>query len=135
MLACTLYARQAKVADPIYVHAKVAVIDDRWLTIGSANLNEHSLFNDTEMNLVTHDPALAVQTRLRLWSEHLELPIDRIPADPTEAIDELWKPISADQLERRTHDQPLTHRLVRLPNVSRRSGRALGPMSGLLVDG
>jgi phosphatidylserine/phosphatidylglycerophosphate/cardiolipin synthase-like enzyme len=135
LLACTLYARHGTVADPIYVHAKVAVIDDRWLTIGSANLNEHSLFNDTEMNLVTHDPALAVQTRLRLWSEHLELPIDRIPPDPSEAIDALWKPISADQLERRTQGQPLTHRLVRLPNVSRRSGRALGPVNGLFVDG
>ena len=27
----------------------------RWLTIGSANLNEHSFFNDTEMNVVTCD--------------------------------------------------------------------------------
>ena len=36
---------------------RLAIVDDRWLTIGSANLNEHSLFNDTEMNLVTHDPA------------------------------------------------------------------------------
>jgi Phospholipase D Active site motif len=24
----------------VYVHAKIAVIDDRWLTVGSANLNE-----------------------------------------------------------------------------------------------
>ena len=55
-----------------------AIVDDRWLTIGSANLNEHSLFNDTEMNVVIHDPALARETRLRLWSEHLELPIDEI---------------------------------------------------------
>ena len=46
-------------ADPIYVHAKVGIVDDRWLTVGSANLNEHSLFNDTEMNIVTHDPELA----------------------------------------------------------------------------
>ena len=83
LLACTLYARSAHVADPIYVHAKIAIIDDDWLTLGSANLNEHSLFNDTEMNLVTHDPDLARQTRLRLWAEHLELPIEEIPSDPT----------------------------------------------------
>ena len=120
---------------PIYVHAKVAVIDDEWLTLGSANLNEHSLFNDTEMNIVSHDPDLARQTRLRLWAEHLELPIESIPSDPTEAIEALWKPISKEQLERRNANQPLTHRLVRLPNVSRRSARAFGPLSGLLVDG
>jgi phosphatidylserine/phosphatidylglycerophosphate/cardiolipin synthase-like enzyme len=135
LLACTLYARSGNLADPIYVHAKIGIIDDQWLTLGSANLNEHSLFNDTEMNLTSHDSALARQTRLRLWSEHLELPISQIPENTTQAVDELWNPISKQQLERRERGQPLTHRLVRLPNVSRRSGRAFGPLSGLLVDG
>ena len=60
-------------ADPVYVHAKVAVIDDRWLIVGSANLNAHSLFNDTEMCVVTDDAALARDTRVRLWAEHLEM--------------------------------------------------------------
>jgi phosphatidylserine/phosphatidylglycerophosphate/cardiolipin synthase-like enzyme len=135
LLACTLYARSGSLADPIYVHAKIGIVDDQWLTLGSANLNEHSLFNDTEMNVVTHDPQIASSTRLRLWSEHLELAPSAIPADPTRAIDELWKPISAEQFERRSSGRPLTHRLLRLPNVSRRSDRALGPINGLLVDG
>jgi len=135
LLACTLYARASEFADPIYVHAKIAIVDDEWVTIGSANLNEHSLFNDTEMNIVARDPELARQTRLRLWSEHLERQLEEIPADTAEAIDECWKPISAEQLQRRSAGLPLTHRLVRLPNLSRRSSRALGPISGLLVDG
>jgi phosphatidylserine/phosphatidylglycerophosphate/cardiolipin synthase-like enzyme len=135
VLACTLYARSGNLANPIYIHAKIAIIDDNWLTLGSANLNEHSLFNDTEMNIVCHDPELALETRLRLWAEHLELPIDQVPRDPVEAIDELWKPISKQQLELRTDGRPLTHRLVRLPHVSRRSSRVLGPLTGILVDG
>jgi phosphatidylserine/phosphatidylglycerophosphate/cardiolipin synthase-like enzyme len=135
LLACTLYARAGNRSDPIYVHAKVAIVDDRWLTVGSANLNEHSLFNDTEMNVVIRNEQLARETRLRLWSEHLETPVEAIPADPTVAIDELWKPISAEQLERREQGQPLTHRLLRLPHVSGRAGRAFGPISGLLVAG
>ena len=135
LLACTLFARSRNLTDPIYIHAKIAIIDDNWLTLGSANLNEHSLFNDTEMNIVTRDPDLARNTRLRLWAEHLELPLEAIPPDPTQVIDELWKPISKEQLERRNAGQPLTHRLVRLPHVSRRSGRVLGPISGILVDG
>ena len=135
ILACTLYARSRARADPIYIHAKIGIVDDAWLTLGSANLNEHSLFNDTEMNLVTRDPELTAQTRLRLWAEHLELPSDQIPRDPTRAIDDLWKPISSEQLQRRDQGQPLTHRLVRLPHLSKRAGRALGPISGLLVDG
>ncbi len=135
LLACTLFARSGNLADPIYVHAKIAIIDDNWLTLGSANLNEHSLFNDTEMNIVSHDVDLARKTRLRLWAEHLELPIEQIPPDPLQAIDELWKPISKEQLERRQAGQPLTHRLVRLPHVSRRSSRAAGPVTGVVVDG
>ncbi len=56
MLACALYAPAGPVADLIYVHAKVAMIDDRVLIVGSANLNDHSMFNDTEAALVTDDP-------------------------------------------------------------------------------
>jgi phosphatidylserine/phosphatidylglycerophosphate/cardiolipin synthase-like enzyme len=135
ILACALYARSGPRADPIYVHAKVAIIDDRWLTLGSANLNEHSLFNDTEMNVVAQDPELALRTRKRLWAEHLELPVEQIPPDAIRAIDELWKPISREQLERRTSGRHLTHRLVRLPHVSRRTRRMLGPINGIVVDG
>jgi phosphatidylserine/phosphatidylglycerophosphate/cardiolipin synthase-like enzyme len=135
VLACTLYARSDKHADPVYIHAKIAIIDDEWLTLGSANLNEHSLFNDTEMNVVTHDPDLARDTRLRLWSEHLELPVEEIPEDPARAVDEVWKPMSKEQFERCAAGLPLTHRLVRLDHLSRRSGRLLGPLTGILVDG
>ena len=28
LLACTLYARQGPLADPVYVHAKVGIVDD-----------------------------------------------------------------------------------------------------------
>ena len=71
-LACTVYAREGKLRDIVYVHAKIGIVDDRWLTVGSANLNAHSLLHDTEMNVVTHDERLARETRLRLWAEHLE---------------------------------------------------------------
>jgi phosphatidylserine/phosphatidylglycerophosphate/cardiolipin synthase-like enzyme len=135
LVACTLFARAGKLADPVYVHAKIGIVDDEWLTLGSANLNEHSLFNDTEMNIVTHDHETARRTRLRLWVEHLELAAEEVDGDPTRVIDELWKPISKEQLARRQAGEPLTHRLVRLPHLSSRSERLLGPLQGLLVDG
>ena len=124
-----------RVSDPVYVHAKIGIVDDEWLTLGSANLNEHSLFNDTEMNIVTHDPAIARQTRLRLWAEHLELSPEQVAGEPARVIEDYWKPISGDQLERWQAGQPLTHRLVRLPGVSKRSGPLFGPLHGLVVDG
>jgi phosphatidylserine/phosphatidylglycerophosphate/cardiolipin synthase-like enzyme len=135
LLACTLYSRNEERSMPVYVHAKIGIVDDRWLTVGSANLNEHSLFNDTEMNIVTHDPRVAKDVRLGLWSEHLELPVEALAGSPSEVIDTLWRRIGLDQRERRERGAPLTHRLVELPGVSRRASRLLGPVKGLLVDG
>jgi phosphatidylserine/phosphatidylglycerophosphate/cardiolipin synthase-like enzyme len=135
MLACTRYAVANGSTDRVYVHAKVGVVDDRWLTVGSANLNEHSLFNDTEVNVVSHNPELARQTRLRLWAEHLDQPVETLTGDPATLIDEVWRPLAAEQLERRAAGAPLTHGLVRLAHVSRRSKRLLGPLQSLLVDG
>ncbi|MDQ4059177.1 MAG: phospholipase D family protein [Actinomycetota bacterium] len=135
-LACTLYGRDDGRAVPVYVHAKVGIVDDEWLTIGSGNLNNHSLFNDTEMNVVVRDEALARDTRLRLWAEHLEVSKGKLEdLTPTSAIDELWGPIARDQQERRAAGRPLTHRVARLPNVSKRAKRLLGPLQTFLVDG
>jgi phosphatidylserine/phosphatidylglycerophosphate/cardiolipin synthase-like enzyme len=134
-LATTVSARTGRISGPVYVHAKIAVVDDNWLTLGSANLNEHSLFNDTEVNVVTCDAALARQTRLRLWSEHLESSLDDVSGDPTDVIDRLWRPIAVEQRERLQRGDALTHRLRELPGVSRRSMALLGPLDSLVVDG
>ncbi len=123
-------------ADPLYVHAKVLVVDDRWLICGSANINAHSFFNDTEMCVATDDATLARHTRVRLWAEHLELDEQTVAAMPAaELVDSHWRPIAAEQLRRVRADEPPTHRLLALPGVSRRARRLLGPISGLLDDG
>lgn len=136
MLAATLSSRSGTRADPLYVHAKVGIVDDRWLTVGSANLNAHSLLNDTEMNVVTDDAQLARDTRERLWAEHLELPIDEVRGRPPCAlVDEAWVPIAREQLQRERSGAPPTHHLIALPGVSRRTRRLLGPLTGLIDDG
>jgi phosphatidylserine/phosphatidylglycerophosphate/cardiolipin synthase-like enzyme len=134
LLACTLNTIGGEKDWQVYVHAKVGIVDDAWMTIGSANLNEHSVFNDTEMNLVTHDVRLAQQTRLRLWAEHLQLAVSEVDGDPTAVIDRLWKPIALEQAQRRRRGERETHRLTMLPGVSRRSRLLLGPLQGLVVD-
>ena len=117
------------------MHAKVGIVDDRWLTIGSANLNAHSLLNDTEMNVVTDDAELARATRVRLWAEHLELDEGTVAeSDPVALVDERWRPIASEQLARRDSGVPPTHRLLALPGVSKRSARLLGPLVGLGDD-
>jgi phosphatidylserine/phosphatidylglycerophosphate/cardiolipin synthase-like enzyme len=125
-LACTLF-QPGPSGGPVYVHAKIGIVDDNWLTIGSANLNEHSLFNDSEVNVVLRDESFVRAARLRLWSEHLARPAAELEGDPCRIIDELWQPIS----EERTQEQ----KLRKLLHVSRRSRALLGPLNGLLVDG
>jgi phosphatidylserine/phosphatidylglycerophosphate/cardiolipin synthase-like enzyme len=135
-LAATVRSRTGGRDDPLYVHAKVGIVDDQWLTVGSANLNAHSLFNDTEMNVVTQDRELARATRLRLWSEHLEVPVEAIADEPPHrTIDERWWPVAREQQARHRRGEPPSHRLIELPGVSRRSARLLGPLVGLLDDG
>jgi phosphatidylserine/phosphatidylglycerophosphate/cardiolipin synthase-like enzyme len=133
LLATTIRSLSGHREDRLYVHAKVGIIDDRWLTVGSANLNAHSLLNDTEMNVVTDDPKLARDTRLRLWAEHLG--VDVAGEEPHTVVDEGWRPIAFEQLERLRAGAPPTHRLLALPGLSRRSSRLLGPLVGLLDDG
>jgi phosphatidylserine/phosphatidylglycerophosphate/cardiolipin synthase-like enzyme len=121
-LACTLY--QPRRADQVYVHAKIGIVDDRWLIVGSANLNSHSFYNDTEACVITCDAELARATRIRLWREHLER--DDVVGPAHEVVDGMWR-VSAED--------PAFARVGLLPSVSGRSRQLLGPLNGLLVDG
>ncbi len=42
-----------------FLHAKVAVVDGKWLTVGSSNLDPFSLLLAREANVVAHNPPLA----------------------------------------------------------------------------
>ncbi|HEY0696956.1 MAG TPA: phospholipase D-like domain-containing protein, partial [Micromonospora sp.] len=94
--------------DPVYVHAKVCVVDDVWASVGSDNFNRRSWSHDSELSCAVlddtrdarppADPAglgdgarvFARDLRLRLWREHL----DRAPdgsadadlLDPADAV-------------------------------------------------
>ena len=132
--ATTLSARSGRLSRPLVRSRQVGIVDDAWLTIGSANLNEHSFFNDTEVNLVTCDPTIAREVRLRLWAEHLERSPGEVSGEPVGVIDNLWRPIAGEQLERRKRGEPATHRLSELGRLAPVDGTA-GTIDSLLVDG
>jgi cardiolipin synthase len=48
---------------PSYLHAKVAVIDDRWATVGSSNIDPYSLLLAREANVVVYDAPFGRQLR------------------------------------------------------------------------
>jgi cardiolipin synthase len=51
---------------PSFLHAKVAVVDGRWATVGSSNLDPLSLLLAREANLTVDDAAFAQALRARL---------------------------------------------------------------------
>ena len=52
--------------EPSFLHAKVAVVDGHWATVGSSNLDPLSLLLAREANLVVEDRAFAQRLRHRL---------------------------------------------------------------------
>jgi len=55
----------------VYVHAKAALVDDAWATIGSTNVASRSFYADTELNASLWDPGTARALRAALFREHL----------------------------------------------------------------
>ena len=92
---------------PVYVHAKVCVVDDVWAAVGSANLNVRSWTHDSELSAAVLDderdmraPAdpgglgdgarrFARDLRLELMREHLDLDDDTDLLDPDRAAEKV----------------------------------------------
>lgn len=68
------------------LHAKVAVVDDDWATVGSSNCDGLSLFLNQEANVVVQDERFAATVRA-----HIERAIlDGVPVRPEEFADIGW---------------------------------------------
>lgn len=71
-----IYSPVTKGGADIYVHAKVMIVDDRILRVGSANMNNRSLGLDSECDLAIEagdraTEAIIASVRTRLLAEHL----------------------------------------------------------------
>jgi phosphatidylserine/phosphatidylglycerophosphate/cardiolipin synthase-like enzyme len=108
---------------PIYVHAKVCIVDDVWAIVGSDNMSVRSWTHDSELSCAVidserddRDPAdpaglgdgarrFARGLRLELWREHLRRDDDHDLLDPTEGFAR-WR-ASADAEDARVrHHSP-----------------------------
>ena len=114
-----VYGIENHLGVPVYVHAKVCVVDDTWAVIGSDNFNRRSWTHDSELSAAVldetrdhrepRDPGrlgdgarvYARDLRLRLMREHLDRDGDRdgddALLDPAAAFAELRR--SAETLE------------------------------------
>ncbi len=88
-----VYSLENHAGRPVYVHAKVCVMDDVWATVGSDNFNRRSWTHDSELSAVVVDEAsppgapgisaYARRLRLVLAAEHLDREVGtaRFPGD------------------------------------------------------
>ena len=92
----------------IYVHAKVVVVDDRWLRMGSSNLDDRSMGFDTECDVAFEGGDEATRAaidafRHRLLAEHLGVE----PADLARAENCEGSMVAAIEALRRPHGRGL----------------------------
>jgi phosphatidylserine/phosphatidylglycerophosphate/cardiolipin synthase-like enzyme len=83
-----VYYPRTKRGEAIYVHAKTAIVDDRMIRVGSANMNNRSMGLDSECDVTIDaalpsnkgvEPAIA-RLRTSLIAEHLDVPDDEVAA-------------------------------------------------------
>src|SRR5215475_725961 len=139
-----IYGVENHAGCPVYVHAKVCIVDDTWSCIGSDNLNMRSWTHDSELSCVVMDPDAGTQfgrdLRLRLAREHL----DRTDLDD----DDLRDPVCMFDAYRHAsstldawHEDPDREarpagrlRTYRLPNFPRWQRWLAVPMYRLVCD-
>ncbi|GAB4539773.1 MAG: phospholipase D-like domain-containing protein [Anaerolineae bacterium] len=97
------HLQQAGLDKDIYVHAKLMIVDDCYVAVGTANIGRRSHTTDSELHLGVVDadtvPGLmkgagvqvcrfAKELRLALWREHLGLPDSSSIDDPILGLDQ-----------------------------------------------
>ncbi|WP_456944912.1 phospholipase D-like domain-containing protein [Geodermatophilus sp. SYSU D00697] len=141
---------------PVYVHAKVMVVDDRLLRVGSSNLNNRSMGLDTECDLSIEaragDPrrdelaGTIIGLRDRLLGEHLGVPPEAVAeavagsgGSLVRAVESLRRPVGRSLVPFRAPDLGPVDRVLadtelldaeRTPNRWRRIRRSFRPRLG-----
>jgi phosphatidylserine/phosphatidylglycerophosphate/cardiolipin synthase-like enzyme len=75
-----VYGVENRRGTPVYVHAKVCVVDDTWAAVGSDNFNRRSWTHDSELCAAVVHPDYARRLREALAREHLETR-DEVPME------------------------------------------------------
>lgn len=96
--------RQRGHYEDIYVHAKAALVDDVWATIGSTNIANRSFHGDTELNASFWHRDTVRALRCQLLAEHLGT--ETSPLDDRSALG-LFRDMAVANRERRRRGETL----------------------------
>jgi phosphatidylserine/phosphatidylglycerophosphate/cardiolipin synthase-like enzyme len=93
----------------IYVHAKLLIVDDLFLTLGSANISFTSMDFHSELNFISNDAVVARSLRKRLWEEHFQCGLtDTQLDDPKTSFDLWWSNARQNQQARASLQKPVS---------------------------
>lgn len=106
--------------EEIYIHAKVAVVDDAAFTIGSANLNLRSMALDSELNVLSDAFDVAYKLRADLFHQCTKLPGPLAFADMEDAFLQ-WTQMANQNKKLMSSGWTLTNQLLPF-NVDREPG-------------
>ena len=151
-----VYSVENHAGTPVYVHAKVCVIDDVWAAVGSDNVNRRSWTHDSELSCAVldeepdlrepYDPGglgdgartFARDLRLRLGAEHLDEEDPGALCDPAAAFGAFARTAAAlDAWHRAGRSGPRPPGRLRTyatPVLGRTATAVSRPMQRLLAD-
>jgi phospholipase D1/2 len=92
----------------IYIHSKLMLIDDVFVTLGSANLNQRSMSVDSEINIAATGQVWAADLRKRVFELHSggDIPGSGSWSETPETF-KAWTARMKDNLVRMAKRQPL----------------------------
>jgi phosphatidylserine/phosphatidylglycerophosphate/cardiolipin synthase-like enzyme len=80
-----VYSLENEAGTPIYVHAKVCMVDDTWAVVGSDNFNRRSWTHDSELSCAVIDNGAPVGAEF--WARALRVALSREHLGATERTD------------------------------------------------
>lgn len=110
--------KEKKRPEEIYIHSKVAIANDVFMTIGSANINTRSMQVDSELNVVTESEGVARKLRRELWRNHTGENAAVLNPEKIENLEQLkilyekWGELMEDNRKLMEDGQPLTMSLM-----------------------
>ena len=110
--------KEKKRPEEIYIHSNVAIANDVFMTIGSANINTRSMQVDSELNVVTECEGVARKLRRELWRNHTGENAAVLNPEKIKNLDQLkdlyknWGELMEDNRKLMEDGQPLTMSLM-----------------------
>jgi phosphatidylserine/phosphatidylglycerophosphate/cardiolipin synthase-like enzyme len=122
---CTLVAPDTPAGQPweyVYVHAKLMIVDDVFMTLGSANINLRSMAVDSELNICHEHSGVTAPLRQRLWELHTNKLENGASDNPSDAF-VAWGNIIDRNANLKIKDQSPIASLVKFMYISNKRTR------------